>query len=90
MPRARRLQIDLLPDLADNVSVAVKSGEYASPSEVVGEALRGWSARRVAERFDPERLRAAWNEGLASGPSVPGEPVFARIKAKRAVTRGAR
>lgn len=90
MSRAKRLQVQLPPELADSVSLAVKSGEYGSASEVVGEALRGWTARRIAERLDVAALRTAWSEGLASGVSVPGEPVFARIKAKQAARRQAR
>lgn len=90
MTRARNLKIALPAELADSVSLAVKSGEYGSADEVVREALRGWTARRLAQRVDPEYLRGAWAEGLASGKSVPGEPVFARLKAKQTARRAAR
>ena len=45
------------------------SGEYASTSEVVRDALRGWQLREPLRKAEIERLRKAWADGLASGPA---------------------
>jgi antitoxin ParD1/3/4 len=48
---------------------AVASGQYASASEVVREALREWQLRKPLREAEIERLRKAWQEGIESGPS---------------------
>lgn len=50
---------------------AVDSGEYASASEVIREALREWRLRQPLRQAEVERLRKAWAEGLASGDPQP-------------------
>jgi antitoxin ParD1/3/4 len=56
--------------MARLVRSAVESGEYASHSEVVREALREWEQRRALQQQDVEQLRRLWAEGLASGPGA--------------------
>lgn len=53
------------------VKDAVASGAYASTSEVIRDALRGWQLREPLRKAEVERLRKAWEEGLASGPPEP-------------------
>jgi antitoxin ParD1/3/4 len=64
------------------VQQAVASGDYASSSEVIREALRDWKAKRslLQERDD---LRALWNEGIASGPGRFGSIEEIRAEARR-------
>jgi antitoxin ParD1/3/4 len=50
---------------------AVASGEYASASEIVREALREWNLRKPLREAEIERLRKAWREGVESGPARP-------------------
>ncbi|MCC7276627.1 MAG: type II toxin-antitoxin system ParD family antitoxin [Alphaproteobacteria bacterium] len=75
-----KVSIALTPELVEMIEARVKSGRYASSGEVVREALR------LLERFDRwdadevERLRSAWNEGLASGDA--GSLGFAELKAE--------
>ena len=57
-----------LTGLAELVRGAVESGDYASTSEVVREALREWKQRRTPQQRDAEELRQLWAEGLTSGP----------------------
>jgi putative addiction module CopG family antidote len=40
MPATRSLRVILPEDMAEMVKAKVESGEYASESEVVGDALR--------------------------------------------------
>ncbi len=44
------------------------SGEYASGSEVIREALREWKHRRAFKLQEQDELRRLWAEGLAGGP----------------------
>jgi antitoxin ParD1/3/4 len=53
------------------IKKATLSGDYASTSEVIREALRGWQIREPLRKAEVERLRKAWDEGLTSGPVEP-------------------
>jgi antitoxin ParD1/3/4 len=52
---------------------AVETGDYASSSEVIREALREWKARRAARRAARtdaiSEIRRLWDEGMKSGLS---------------------
>lgn len=69
MPSVEKVSVALSTELLDMVKDAVASGEYASSSEVIREALREWRLRQPLRQAELERLRRAWAEGLASGPS---------------------
>jgi putative addiction module CopG family antidote len=45
-PTVEKLSIALPPEMANWVRKAVKSGEYASASEVIRDALREWKRER--------------------------------------------
>lgn len=68
MANVEKLSIALTPEMAGLVRGAVESGEYATTSEVVREALGEWKQRRTLQQRDIEELRRLWAEGLASGP----------------------
>ena len=58
------------------------SGRYNNASEVIRAGLR---LLEDLEKINAERLaelRKAIQEGLDSGPPIPAEKVFARLKAK--------
>jgi antitoxin ParD1/3/4 len=67
MADAEKINVTLAPEALAVVNDAVASGEYASASEVIADALLNWRASRSQE-FSSEELRQLWNEGLASGP----------------------
>lgn len=69
MQNVEKLSIALTPEMAGMVKQAVRSGEYASSSEVIREALRLWRDHQQARAQEIEALRRAWGEGVASGPS---------------------
>jgi antitoxin ParD1/3/4 len=71
MSTVEKISVALSSELLDTVKDAVASGEYASASEVIREALRDWRLRQPLRQAEVERLRKAWAEGLASGPSEP-------------------
>jgi antitoxin ParD1/3/4 len=68
MGQVSKMSIAVTPEMAALVSQAVESGEYASNSEVIREALREWKQRRSLAQHDRERLQDLWVEGLSSGP----------------------
>ena len=69
--------------MADLVRRAVASGEYATTSEVVREALREWKQRRSLPTHSIEELRLLWEEGLASGPGRFDEMDAIKAEARR-------
>jgi antitoxin ParD1/3/4 len=68
MANVEKVSIALTPEMAEMVRGAVRSGEYASTSEVVRDALREWKQKRLLQQREIEALRALWEEGIASGP----------------------
>jgi len=62
----------------------VDSGRYATASEVMREGLRLVEEREERRKAKLEALRAAIQEGRASGPADPIEPgeLVKRIKAR--------
>lgn len=69
MPDIQKISIAISGEQLQAVKDAVASGAYASTSEVIREALRGWQLREPLRKAEVERLRKAWDEGLASGPA---------------------
>ena len=84
MASVERMTITMPIEMAETLRQTVSGGEYASTSEIVREALRGWIRSRDAERQDLEVLRAAIKAGLNSGPGVPADQVFAELRARYA------
>ena len=68
MPHVEKMSVALTPEMAEMVRQAVETGEYASSSQVVREALRAWKHRRDFNQTGLEELRRLWTEGLHSGP----------------------
>jgi antitoxin ParD1/3/4 len=72
MGAVRKLSVALTEELASEVDNAVSTGDYASTSEVIRDALRLWRRNRDADRAETVRLRRLWEEGLASGEPIEG------------------
>jgi antitoxin ParD1/3/4 len=82
-----KLSIALTPEMAAAVRHAVASGEYASASEVIREALRLWQAHQAAREHEVRQLRRAWREGLESGPATPLDFTELKTKGRRVLAR---
>lgn len=68
MSKVEKFSIALTPELAEVVRAAVRTGQYASSSEVVRDALRSWlDERRPLHPYTTAELRQLVEEGLASG-----------------------
>ena len=87
------MDVTLPPDLAKFVEEKVKSGAFASASEVVGEALLRW------ERFDRihvstlDELRekiAVGLEQLRRGEGIDGATVFEELRRRSSERRAGR
>jgi len=68
MATVEKISIALTQDMASNVRQAVESGEYASNSEVIRDALRDWKLKRTLREQQIEEMRRLWQEGINSGP----------------------
>lgn len=84
MPNVEKLSIALTPEMATMVREAVRTGEYATTSEVIREALRLWKADRQVRARETEELRRLWREGIESGPAEDGPAAFARLRRRYA------
>ena len=82
MATIEKLSIALPHDMVEAIREAVESGDYATTSEVIRDAVRDWHLKRRVEAMDLEDLRQLVQEGIDSGPSIPAEEVFARLKAR--------
>ena len=67
---AGKISISITDEHAALLQEAVGSGDYASTSEVIREALREWKARRAARSEAVSELRRLWEEGIDSGRSA--------------------
>jgi len=67
----KKVSVTLTGEQVAALKAAVESGEYATTSEIVREALRYWQFERELRQRDIERLRQLWDEGKASGPAEP-------------------
>jgi antitoxin ParD1/3/4 len=78
--KVEKMSVAVTPEMAGAVRAAVESGEYASTSEVIREALRLWKSHQAARAREVAELRRAWQEGIESGPATTLD--FADVKAK--------
>ena len=73
MATVEKLSISLTSEIASDIRNAIKTGEYASTSEVIRDALRAWKRNREARSVAVEALQRLWRDGVDSGQSAPLE-----------------
>jgi antitoxin ParD1/3/4 len=71
MSNIERMTVVVPEPMAAKIRAAVASGDYASTSEVVRDAMRLWSDRREFRHEELAALRNAWDAGKASGIAGP-------------------
>ncbi len=83
MPEIQKISVALTREQVSQLKAVVDSGEYATTSEVIREAVREWQWKREVRMDEREHLRKLWDEGIASG--MAGTPDFeaARTEARR-------
>jgi antitoxin ParD1/3/4 len=83
MPTVEKISIALPPEMAAQLRQAVATGEYASSSEVVRDALRDWTHKRQLQQNGIAELRTLWQKTREkNGPYVPAEEVMKRLERK--------
>ena len=82
MGKVEKISVGLPSDTIGAVREAVTSGEYASTSEVIREALRDWQLKRKLAHLEVDEMRRLIQDGADSGPGIDADAVFARLRAK--------
>ncbi len=82
MANVEKISVALTPEMAAMMREVVGSGEYASASEVMREALREWKFRRGQRDKAIEELKKRLDEGRNSGPLIDSDEVFDEIFAE--------
>jgi antitoxin ParD1/3/4 len=83
MTTAEKISIALPPEMVHIVRAAVATGEYASSSEVIRDALRDWTYKRSLRMQGIAELRAVWQEVLSDKtPSISANDVLNRLERK--------
>ena len=80
MANVEKVSVAVTQEMAATLRAVVESGEYASTSEVVRDALREWKFRRAQREQAIEELGRLWDAGERSGPASDGEQAFARLR----------
>jgi antitoxin ParD1/3/4 len=66
--KVQKISVALTPELNSVVTEAVESGQFASASEVMRDALRLWRNREELRAEALAHMRALIQEGIDSGP----------------------
>lgn len=84
----RTMTISLSPQQATRIQQAVETGDYASNSEVLRDALRLWEQREEIRALEIAKLKRAYAEGVASGPAraIEADDLLATFKARAAAS----
>jgi antitoxin ParD1/3/4 len=69
MPDVQKVSVALTGEQIVALKAAVETGEYATTSEIVREAIRDWQFKRELRQEDLKRLRQLWDEGKTSAPT---------------------
>lgn len=93
MADIQKISVALTAEQVNSLKTAVETGEYATTSEIVREALREWQWKRELRGEDLKRMRKLWKEGKSSGPAAPLNMAEtrkqARLRLKKATERTA-
>jgi antitoxin ParD1/3/4 len=83
MAVAEKISIALPPEMVSIVRDAVATGEYASSSEVIRDALRDWTHKRTLRQQGLAELRELWREALHDKtPGITADEVLDRLERK--------
>ncbi len=83
MATAEKISIALPPEMVNLVRGAVATGEYASSSEVIRDALRDWTYKRNLRQQGVTELRRVWQEAVNDKtPGIAADDVLDRLERK--------
>lgn len=94
MGKLERITVTMPEEMVARLRAAVERGEYATTSEVVREALRGWGEDYDHREAENARMRAILDRAR-SGPRFSSDGVFAealdtidRVARRKSVEQG--
>jgi antitoxin ParD1/3/4 len=90
MAEIQKISVALTAEQLHALKAAVDTGEYATTSEVVREALREWQRQRELRSEELKQLRALWQEGKTSGAAVELDLNQTREEARRRLHKAAK
>ncbi len=79
MSKLERITVTVPTEMAARLRAAVDSGEYATTSEIVREALRDWNVGQPREIQSVQELRAMIEQAGRS-PTVDGEEFMGKLR----------
>jgi antitoxin ParD1/3/4 len=83
MSSVEKISVALPPEMVAQLRQAVETGEYASSSEVVRDALRDWTRKRQLQQNGIAELRKLWQQARADKtPGVSANKVLDRLERK--------
>jgi antitoxin ParD1/3/4 len=83
MPAVEKISIALPPEMVANIRKAVETGEYASSSEVVRDALHDWTLMRDLRQQSLREVRTLWRQALEDKTSgAPVDEMLDRLERK--------
>lgn len=83
MPTVEKISIALPPEMVTQLRQAVDTGEYASSSEVVRDALRDWRHKRQLQQNGIGELRQLWQAARADkSPGLAPDEVLDGLERK--------
>lgn len=80
---SEKLNIELDGRQADALRRAAASGRYGGASDILGEALDDWLAKRETMSGDIAALRRFLKEGATNGETCPVDPAELLKSARR-------
>jgi antitoxin ParD1/3/4 len=89
MANVEKISVAVTPEMATMMKDAVGSGDYASSSELMREALREWRERRELRAQLSDKLGKLWDIGIASGDPIDGKEALSALRAKLAKSKAA-
>lgn len=90
MSDLERLTITVTPEMAEMIREAVASGDYASASEAVREALRGWRTSRLESQRALVEMQTFIARGVADqadGRVTDFDPEAIKARGRRSSRR---
>jgi len=83
MPSVEKISIALPHEMVAQLRQAVETGEYATSSEVVRDALRDWTHKRNLQQSGISELRKLWQQARQDmTPGIPADEVLDRLERK--------
>jgi antitoxin ParD1/3/4 len=81
MSKLERITVTMPEEMAAKMRAAVESGEYATTSEIVREALRDWQEYQQRKQAKLEWLRTEIDKGM-KGPFRAADEYFDELEAR--------